>query len=259
MPYRRELEVALSIARRAGEIAMHYFTKDTGDAEEKSDLSPVTIADRECERLISRLVSDTFPEDGLVGEEGAFTASRSGRRWIIDPIDGTRDFVRRTPYWAVQIALEVEGQVVLGLIYLPALNEMFHAMAGSGCYWNDERVRASAISRLDKAILMVSGFRHVWQILPQDQVRYLTESCWTVRGYSGCYDVTMLARGKADIWLSGSGMPWDYAPARIIAQECGASFFTLDGRDRIDANHCIICVPGLESELRRILNVPGSS
>ena len=147
MPYRRELEVALSIARRAGEIAMHYFAQDTGGEEEKSDLSPVTIADRECERLISRLVSDTFPEDGLVGEEGAFTASRSGRRWIIDPIDGTRDFVRRTPYWAVQIALEVESQVVLGLIYLPALNEMFHAMDGAGCYWNDDRIRASSISR----------------------------------------------------------------------------------------------------------------
>src|SRR5262249_3864291 len=97
----REMDVALHTARRAGEIALRYFDRETTEEREKADLSPVTIADTECEKLITGLLSEEFPDDGIVGEEGAFRNSTSGRRWIIDPIDGTRDFVRRTPFWAV--------------------------------------------------------------------------------------------------------------------------------------------------------------
>lgn len=255
MAYERELDTALEISRRAGDMALRYFATDTGE-EEKEDLSPVTIADRECESLIGRLLEERFPSDGIVGEEGTRKPSQSGNRWIIDPIDGTRDFVRKTPFWAIQIALERGGQIVLGIIYLPQIQDMFYAALGMGCYWNDLRTRSSNITRVDKAILMISGFKSVWEKFPPEQVRYLTEQCWTVRAYSGCYDVTMIARGKADIWLSGSGMEWDYAPAWIIARESGARFFTIDGDNRIDANNCIICAPGLEAELRQILKIP---
>ena len=128
-------------------------------------------------------------------------------------------------------------------------------MDGAGCFYDGRPTRSSGIDRIDKSILMISGFQDVWQTWPPDAVRYLTEKCWTVRGYSGCYDVTMIARGKADIWLSGNGMPWDYAPAAVIARECGARFITRDGDDRIDVKHCLICTPALEPELRRILSI----
>ena len=251
----RETEVALATARAAGRVAMRYYASDIGD-EEKPDLSPVTIADRECEALITRELRAAFPDDGVLGEEGASQQSRSGRRCIIDPIDGTRDFVRRAPFWAIQIALQQEERVVLGLIYVPTVDEMVHAVAGGGCFFNGAPVRASAITRLDKSILTLSGLKYVWNHLTPEMVRYLTTTCWTVRAYSGCYDVTMVARGKADIWLSGSGMEWDYAPVRIIAAECGAAYFTLDGSDAIDRNNCVMCGPGLELELRRLLKVP---
>jgi fructose-1,6-bisphosphatase/inositol monophosphatase family enzyme len=87
-------------------------------------------------------------------------------------------------------------------------------------------------------------------------VRLLTERCWTVRCYGGCYDVITLATGKTDIWLSGSGMEWDYAPVQIIASECGARFLTKEGDNRIDAKHCVVCAPGIETELREILGIP---
>lgn len=255
MPHERETEAALDVARRAGELALDYFAGSTPE-EEKPDLSPVTEADRACERLIARLLTERFPDDGILGEEGAAAPSRSGRRWIVDPIDGTRDFVRRTPFWAVLIALEERGRVVAGVIHLPALGETVHAAAGAGCYLNGSRVRASAIARLDKAVVMISGFRDLWQHADAAQVRAITESCWTVRAYSGCYDLTLLARGKADVWLSGSGNAWDHAPARIIALESGAEYFNFDGGTRIDAGNCIICAPGLEAEVRSILGVP---
>jgi len=254
MDYQHESETALRIARRAGELALQYFSEKTS-TDEKEDLSPVTIADRECEMLVSRLLSESFPEDGVIGEEGTFKASTSGRRWLIDPIDGTREFVRRSPFWSTMIALQVSNHVVLGIIYFPYLNDMLYAADGQGCYWNNSRTEVSDISSLDKAILLINGFKSVWDAWTPAPVRYLTENCWAVRSYGGCYDMLMLARGKADIWLSGSGKEWDYAPARIVAQECGAEFLTKDGTARINANHCVICVPGLEAILRKILNI----
>jgi histidinol-phosphatase len=253
----RELEKALGIARQAGALALQYFHQAT-PAEEKHDASPVTIADRECEKLIRAGLLDSFPDDGILGEEGTCVDSRSGRRWLIDPIDGTRDFVRRNPFWSIQLALQVGDRIDLGIIYCPCLDEMLHAVSGHGCYWNDARTAASGIARLDKSILMVSGFNAVWDSWPAEAVRALTQRCWTVRCYGGCYDVIMLARGKADIWLSGRGMEWDYAPAQVIARECGARFFTREGTDRIDAKNCVLFAAGLEEELRAILQISGS-
>jgi histidinol-phosphatase len=255
MTYERELHKALEIARKAGELALQYFDRAT-PAEEKPDASPVTVADRECEKLISRLLHEHFEEDGILGEEGARIPSRSGRRWLIDPIDGTRDFVRRNPFWAIQLALQKGNSVVLGVISCPSLDETLYAADGSGCFWNGARVWASDINRLDKSILMVSGFKAAWDSWQADAVRFLTEKCWTVRCYGGCYDLVMLARGKADIWLSGSGMEWDYAPAQVIARECGGRMFTKEGNDRIDARHCVLCAPGIAEEIRNILGIP---
>jgi histidinol-phosphatase len=255
MNYELELQKALEITRRAGDLALQYF-RGTTTVEDKPDDSPVTVADRECEKLISGFLRDNFPEDGILGEEGAFSGSRSNRRWLIDPIDGTRDFVRRNNFWSVQLALEWGSEVVLGIIHCPGRDETVYAVKGAGCYWNGEPVTSSAINRLDKSILMVSGFKSAWDSWPPEAVRRLTQECWTVRCYGGCYDVIMLARGRADIWLSGNGMEWDYAPARIIAAECGAQFMTRDGDARIDARHCVICARGLNNEIRAILGIP---
>jgi fructose-1,6-bisphosphatase/inositol monophosphatase family enzyme len=215
MSYMRELDAAVEIARKAGETAMHYFARETATWE-KPDLSPVTAADRECEALISESLGRLFPEDGIVGEEGAYRPSLSGRRWLIDPIDGTRDFVRRNQFWSIQISLQEAGEVVLGIIYLPALDELFRATLGEGCFWNHRRCTVSQITDLGRAILMVSGFKGAWESWPPKAIRHLTETCWTVRAYGGCYDVTMIARGQADIWLSGSGMEFDYAPVIML-------------------------------------------
>ena len=255
MNYELELQKTLEITRRAGDLALQFFNRET-PVEEKPDASPVTMADRECEKLITGFLQKNFPEDGILGEEGAFAESRSGRRWLIDPIDGTRDFVRRNSFWSVQIALEAAGDVVLGIIHCPGRKETVYAVKGAGCFWNGDRVTGSNISSLDKSVFMVSGFKSAWDSWPPEAVRRLTQECWTVRCYGGCYDVIMLARGKADIWLSGSGMEWDYAPARIIAGECGARFMTRDGDQRIDARNCVICAPGLEKEIRTILGIP---
>jgi len=255
MAYERELQYALETARQAGELALRFF--DRGIApEEKEDASPVTEADRECETFLSGSLRQAFPDDGILGEEGARVPSRSGRRWIIDPIDGTKDFIRGNPFWSVQLALQIRDRVVLGVIYCPCLNEMLHAAAGSGCYLNNARVAASKVNALAKSILMVSGFNAAWDSWPAEAIQRLTRSCWTVRCYGGSYDVIMFARGKAEIWLSGRGMEWDYAPVQIIAAESGAHFRTKNGNDRIDEEHCVLYAPGIENEICGILGIP---
>ncbi len=251
-----ELETALEIARNAGELALGHFAAPP-PAEEKEDTSPVTRADRETERYIARMLRERFPLDGILGEEGAAHPSRSGRRWLVDPIDGTKDFIRGNPTWAVQLALEQGERVLLGVIHCPALDETVHAAAGAGCFRNGARVTASGVSRLDRSILTVSGFNAAAAAWPGEGVRRLLEECWTVRAYGGACNVVMLARGKADIWLSGRGMEWDYAPARIVADEIGARFLTRPGDGRIDRKHCVMCAPGVEREVRRVLDISG--
>src|SRR5262249_54178724 len=150
--FAQELEIVSGIIRRAGDVAMRYWrTNVTPDV--KSDESPVTIADRECEKLVASAIEEAFPEDGLLGEEGSLKQSRSGRRWIIDPIDGTRDFVRGNPMWSTLIALEEGDQVVAGFANFPALNELATAARGGGAHINGEPIRPSNVTEVAQAVM----------------------------------------------------------------------------------------------------------
>src|ERR1700761_1644079 len=140
MAFEREIELAKLVAQEAGALALNYQRKGV-TAESKADESPVTAADRACEKLIVEQISREFPEDGVIGEEGANRESRSGRRWIIDPIDGTRDFVRGIPLWCVLIGLEQDGEVVVGVAHSPRQNLLLWASKGQGAWENDTRLQ----------------------------------------------------------------------------------------------------------------------
>ena len=126
MAYEKEIEIGSRIARLAGQLALQIRKGDIG-IESKSDESPVTVADKAAEALIVSELTAAFPEDGLLGEEGAAREAANGRRWIIDPIDGTRDFIRGTRAWSVLIGLEANNDIVVGFAYFPATDELFHA------------------------------------------------------------------------------------------------------------------------------------
>ncbi|MBM3776561.1 MAG: hypothetical protein FJW37_15580 [Acidobacteria bacterium] len=250
--YSKELERGREIAREAGRIALRHQQRGIG-FESKPDASPVTEADRECERFIAAALAEAFPDDGLLGEEGAARESRSGRRWIIDPIDGTRDFVRGNPNWAVLIGLESEGEVAAGFAHFPARDELYWAAAGAGAYRNGARMRVSSIDQRPNAVLCVNGFSTV---LAQPFAGGLLEwlaGFWAVRSLGGCLDAMMLAQGQADLWLESCAQPWDLAALKVIAEEAGAVFFDLAGRRTIYGGSCVIAAPGLEREARRFL------
>src|ERR1700730_4716375 len=155
----RELEVAIQAVKQAAELALRYQPGIV--SEQKPDNSPVTVADRECERLIARILKDAFPDDGLLGEEGARAESRSGRRWIVDPIDGTRDYVRGNPLWANLIALESNGEVVVGVVNLPVLGNLYTATRGSGAHRDGTAIRVSSKKTIEEAVLFMNEFRRL--------------------------------------------------------------------------------------------------
>jgi histidinol-phosphatase len=249
----KEMEVGRAVARQAGEIALHYYR--TGIRfDEKADHSPVTAADKECEQFIAAALSEAFPEDGQLGEEGALKESRSGRRWIIDPIDGTRDFVRGNPAWAVLIGLEVDGEVAAGFVSMPALGELFTACRGGGAFVNGERIHASPITSTAQAVVCLDSFTTARAQPFASHLLDWMQDFWAVRSMGGCLDAMMVARGQAEIWIETKGQPWDFAPLKIIAEEAGARFFDFSGKCSIYGGNCVICAPAMEETVRRFIS-----
>lgn len=249
MTLEREMEVMRRAAEAAAEVALRYREEGL-EIEDKKDESPVTRADRECERVIRALLEEAFPEDGVLAEESAEKPSRSGRRWIVDPIDGTRDYVRGNRHWAVLIGLEEAGEVVAGVCHLPALGEMYTAWRGGGAYCNDRHVRISGIQQVERAVVCVSGL----DLLADRPLPWL-KRFWAVRSMGGCVDAILVASGAAEVWIEPACAAWDLAALKVILEEAGARFFNLDGGSSIYAGNCVACVPALEKEVREFLGV----
>ena len=252
MAYQHELTTGSEIARKAGNLALKIREGNIG-VEWKSDESPVTIADRECEKLIVAELQRAFPEDGFLGEEGASRESSNGRKWIIDPIDGTRDFIRGTGAWSVLIGLEERGEVVAGFAYFPSSGEMYSAARGEGAYRDGRQVKASDIQHKSEALLCCNGlgYMHRYPFAP-DLLHWMSDF-WTVRSMGGCLDAMLVSTGRADVWMEAQAKPWDLAPLKIIAEEAGCAAFDFDGNDTIYGGNYVICVPALADEIKRFV------
>lgn len=246
MAFEREVAIAKLLAQEAGALALDFQRKGVV-AEAKQDESPVTAADRACEKLIVETLTREFPEDGILGEEGANRESRNGRRWIIDPIDGTRDFVRGIPLWAVLIGFEEAGEVVAGAAHCPRQNLLLWAARGEGAWANGERIHVSDKTRQEEAICSFNGFQKaaVARLAP-NLVEWL-QKFWAVRSLGGAMDAMLVAQGAADVWIEPSASPWDFAPLKIITEEAGGVFRTPDGSNSIYASSAYTCTPALES------------
>jgi histidinol phosphatase-like enzyme (inositol monophosphatase family) len=236
----------------AGEVALGYQKLEL-KPESKPDLSPVTIADRECEKLITARIEEVFPDDGILGEEGSAKESHSGRRWIIDPIDGTRDFVRGLPLWAQLIGLEIDGVPALGVAGFPARGEVYHAVKGAGAWRNDQRISISGIDRPENALVCVNGLREIADYSFSPKLLGWLKQFWSVRCMGGAVDAVMLASGKAEVWIEPVVKPWDLAALKVILEESGARFMNFDGGSSIYGGSCVGFVPPLESAVLDLL------
>ena len=251
MPFDKELSVARDAVAAAADIALRMQPGIV--AEAKEDLSPVTMADRECERAVTAILRSEFPEDGVLGEEGAAVESRSGRRWIIDPIDGTRDFVRGNWLWANLLALEDNGEVVVGVVNLPVLKTTCWASRGGGAFRDGRPMRLSDKQSVGDSVVCLNAWDKLAKRPFRDGLIDWLARFWAVRGLGGAADAMMLCDGQAEVWIEPDAKPWDFAPLKIIALEAGACYFTLDGGDSIYAGSGVITTPALRAEAEAFL------
>lgn len=251
MPFEKELSFMREIAVRAGEVGLRY--QKTGiHTETKLDKTPVTAADRESEALIVSALLEAFPADGILGEEGAAKESMSGRCWIVDPIDGTKDFVRGNRHWAVLIGLEVEHESIAGVCHFPSLGDTYHAARGSGAFRNGEAIHASGIQSLSDAVICPSAINKNHKNRYGDSrrlVEFLSQF-WAVRTLGGAPDAMMVASGRADVWLEPKSEAWDLAATKVIIEEAGAVFFNFDGGSSLFGGNAIACAPGVAAAVR---------
>lgn len=258
MTFDRELSLARSLARQAGDLAIEYRRHGI-QAEDKPDDSPVTKADRDAEKLFSAGFLAAFPDDGLLGEEGADRAGTSGRRWIIDPIDGTRDYVRGNRLWCNLIGLEVDGVVEVGVATFPALEEQYYAIRGRGAWreFHDQttRLHASTIDTPERAVACVTQFNNVSKRPFSDQIVPFLARFWAVRSLGGALDSMFVASGQAELWLEPTAKPWDLAALSLIAKEADCLYHDYLGNDTIYGGNAVICAPGLEPDVRRFLGL----
>jgi histidinol-phosphatase len=256
MSFSQEIETARRIADLSAKLALRH--QKTGiSAENKPDDSPVTIADKECEKLIAKMLEEAFPEDGILGEEGSRKESKNGRRWIIDPIDGTRDFVRGNPLWSVLIALEEQGEVQAGVVHLPLMGNTCWGARGEGAFRNDARLRVSSIDKPGNAVISLNSLNRIKDTsFLQSMTSYLG-SFWAFRCLGGTPDAMMVAEGQMDAWVEPKVAPWDMAAAQVILEEAGAVFFAFNGKRSIYEGNCVACTPGLAASMKEFfLNAP---
>lgn len=227
----RELAVAVEAARAAGEVAMKYYR--TGfDVSLKADRSPVTQADRESEAVIVETLARAFPAHGVLGEElGA--RGPADTRWIIDPIDGTRNFVRRIPIWATLIALEEQGEVTVGVIHNPVTGDLYTATRGGGAHLHGTRLHVSDVAELAGATLVHAGLGLLREAGYWDGFVRLVDATDRQRGFGDYLGYTLLAEGKVEVYAELDLKPWDLAPCRLLVEEAGGRFTDFEGRPSI--------------------------
>lgn len=232
-PYERELEAARAAAAAAGRVTLEHFGGPL-EVERKADASPVTIADRRAEGELRRILRAAFPDDGLLGEELGEVPGRSGRRWVLDPIDGTQSFIRGVPLYGVLVGLEEEGRgATLGVLALPALGRTYWAARGRGAFCGGRPIRVSAVSALERATVLSSEAKPDAFGVRYAGFERLVRAAACYRGWGDCYGYALVASGRADVMVDPVLCPWDAAAVAPIVEEAGGRFLTWEGEPTI--------------------------
>ena len=232
------LDFALDAVWQAGRLTLGYFQTAVSieTKETKSDNTPVTIADKEAEALLRRLIGARYPTHGIMGEEhGQKSTNPSARyQWAIDPIDGTKSFVAGVPTYSTLLALMDGDSAILGIIHLPALNDTIYATRGGGCYWNGRRARVSDTAELKDAVLLSSSINYGrFSLRKRMAWKQLINATYIQRTWGDAYGYALVATGRADIMLDPEMDFWDIAPLQVIMEEAGGTLTDWNGQPTI--------------------------
>jgi histidinol-phosphatase len=240
-----DLALALELADIADSITRERFLAADLKVDTKPDMTPVSEADTAAERAIRDRLATARPEDAVLGEEYGVSSGGGSRRWILDPIDGTKNYVRGIPVWATLIALQEGERATVGVASAPALGRRWWASEGGGAFVDDglsaspRRLSVSAVSELGDAQLSIADVRHWDQIGRLDDLLALTRSCWRNRGFGDFWGYMLVSEGTVDLTVEPAVSLWDLAAPQVIVEEAGGRFTDLSGTATADGGDAI--------------------
>ncbi len=242
----------LEAARAAGEIALRYY-RSAFEVTIKADQTPVTQADREAEQAIKAVLRKAFPHHGFLGEEFGEEGNQQ-TRWIIDPIDGTKNFVRHVPVWAVLIGLEEDGDITTGVVLNPVSGTTYWAHRGDGAFADGRPIRVSDLDTMDRALLLHSSL-NLLRRTPRwwEGFVRMVDACDRTRGYGDYVGYGLVAEGKAEVYVEADLKPWDLAPMKILVEEAGGRLTDFRGRSTIYDGTVVASNGRLHEEALRLL------
>jgi histidinol-phosphatase len=254
----RRLQLAVTIAEEAGRITLEYFRSRDLEVEAKADQTPVTIADRRAEEHLRQRIAETFPEDAILGEEFEERPGTSGLRWILDPIDGTKSFIHGVPLYGTLIGVEDQGEPVLGVIRIPALDECVYAARGQGAWYvhggnTPEPARVSQCRPLSMGLFLTSSVASFEQIGRRDAFDRLQAAAKLTRSWGDCYGYFMVATGRAELMVDPIVAVWDLAALLPIIEEAGGRFSDWQGRTTIHSGQSLAANAAVFEESLAIL------
>lgn len=220
-----ELKVAIEAAKKGAEYAIRFYGKELR-IDKKEDNTVFTRVDKKTEEVIKKTITNKFPNAKFVGEETGGIPNK-GTFWTIDPIDGTRHFIRNTPLWAVLISLIVDGKPVIGVSNAPCLNEITYAEKGKGAFLNNKKVKVSSVAEIKNSLLMFESLRFFEEKIPA--LLRVVEACASARSLVSPYEFHLLASGRCEIVLDAYGKIWDIAPFKILIEEAGGKVTNWNG------------------------------
>lgn len=253
MTYKALLNFATDLAFKAGRITLSHFQTDV-QTTFKADDSPVTIADRETERFIREAIEKAYPNHDIVGEEHGTSESGSSHRWYIDPIDGTKSFMRGVPLYGVLIGLEIAGRIEVGVAHFPALNEMVYAATGEGAYWNGRACRVSETSDLSRAVcahIDTASFARYGD--KGEKWARLQQATYYNAGWCDAYGYALCATGRVDLMLDPIVSSWDASPFPVILREAGGYFGDWQGNETHLAGEALATNANLQQAVLALL------
>ncbi|MBL8086499.1 MAG: hypothetical protein JNM85_00325 [Chthonomonas sp.] len=227
MPYSERMRFAIETALMAGRSTRAHFQSSV-TVDRKRDMSPVTVADRHAETLIRDAIRERYPEDGIYGEEHGISGT-ADRRWVIDPIDGTKSFICGVPLYATLLSYEIEGEVKLGIAYFPALDELVCAELGGGTHWNGRPARVSSNTQLENATLCIGGHKTAAERGVSQAFEKLSYQVLATRTWSDAYGHALVATGRVDAMIDPRVEHYDISAMSIIVSEAGGTFTRLNG------------------------------
>ncbi|MSR58868.1 MAG: histidinol-phosphatase [Planctomycetaceae bacterium] len=251
------LDLALRAARAAGDLILEHYQSAGLTVDRKRDSSPVTIADRNAEKLIRAEIAGEFPDDSILGEEFGEQPGRSGYRWIIDPLDGTKSFIHGVPLFGTLVGVEFEGRCVVGVCHFPVLRETAWGATGLGAWWQPaggepRPARVSPVAELSQALVCFTTVQGFARIGRTDAFESLAGAAGIVRGWGDCYGHILVATGRAEVMVDPLMNPWDAAALVPIVEEAGGSFMDWAGVTTIYSGNGISVNAALRESVLRI-------